>query len=190
VDRDFPQQPENGIDLVEPLAPAPSEQFLSRRGQVECPVVADTQQAGAHESAHRLLDLFVGEDRMVECISSLDDTGQVTRSVLNGDRRGEPRIGEPPAGHRTMIAYAPSGYQPDLITCTAGPCTRETATQFVLPAPAAGVMWANVLRAFQVGNALVSQDGPSSRMRESRSAWAQVSWPACHLTKASASAVM
>ena len=35
-----------------------------------------------------------------------------------------------------------------------------------------------------------SDGAPSSRMRPSRVAWAQVSWPACHLTKASASAVM
>jgi hypothetical protein len=52
-----------------------------------------------------------------------------------------------------------------------------------------GVMWANMLRAFQVGKALTSDEGPSSWMRSSRMAWAQVSWPACHLTKASASAV-
>ena len=53
-----------------------------------------------------------------------------------------------------------------------------------------GLMWANMLRAFQVGKALTSDGGPSSWMRPSRVAWAQVSWPACHLTKASASAVM
>src|SRR5262245_57524814 len=54
----------------------------------------------------------------------------------------------------------------------------------------AGLMWANMLRAFQVGKALTSDGWPSSWMRSSRVAWAQVSWPACHLTKASASAVM
>ena len=53
-----------------------------------------------------------------------------------------------------------------------------------------GLMWANMLRAFQVGNALTSDGGPSSWMRPAPVAWAQVSWPACHLTKASASAVM
>ena len=53
-----------------------------------------------------------------------------------------------------------------------------------------GVMWANMLRAFQVGNALTSDGEPSSRMRPLRTASAQASWPACHLTKASASAVM
>ena len=53
-----------------------------------------------------------------------------------------------------------------------------------------GLMWANMLRAFQVGKALTSDGRPSSWMRPSRVAWAQVSWPACHLTKASASAVM
>ena len=62
--------------------------------------------------------------------------------------------------------------------------------QFAEAAPWMGLMWANMLRAFQVGNARISHDGPSSWMRESRSASAQVSWPACHLTKASASAVM
>ena len=53
-----------------------------------------------------------------------------------------------------------------------------------------GLMWANMLRAFHVGKALTSDGEPSSWMRPSRVAWAQVSWPACHLTKASASAVM
>ena len=32
-------------------------------------------------------------------------------------------------------------------------------------------MWANMLRAFQVGNALTSDGGPSSWMRPSRVAW-------------------
>ena len=62
--------------------------------------------------------------------------------------------------------------------------------QFAVAVPGTGLMWANMLRAFQVGKARVSHVGPSSRMRESMSASAQVSWPACHLTKASASAVM
>ena len=53
-----------------------------------------------------------------------------------------------------------------------------------------GLMWANMLRAFHVGNALTSDGEPSSWMRPSRVAWAHASWPACHLTKASASAVM
>lgn len=53
-----------------------------------------------------------------------------------------------------------------------------------------GLMWANMLRAFQVGKSRTSDGEPSSWMRPSRVAWAQVSWPACHLTKASASAVM
>src|SRR5262247_4948738 len=53
-----------------------------------------------------------------------------------------------------------------------------------------GLMWANMLRAFQLGKARTSHDGPWSWMRESRVASVQVSWPACHLTKASASAVM
>jgi hypothetical protein len=56
--------------------------------------------------------------------------------------------------------------------------------------PETGLMWANMLRAFQVGKALTSDGRPSSWMRPSRVACAQVSWPACHLTKASASAVM
>jgi len=45
-----------------------------------------------------------------------------------------------------------------------------------------GLMWANMLRAFQVGKALASDGEPSIWMRFSRAAWAQVSWPACHLT--------
>ena len=53
-----------------------------------------------------------------------------------------------------------------------------------------GLMWAKALRAFQAGKARTSPEGPWSWMRPSRVASAQVSWPACHLTKASASAVM
>ena len=53
-----------------------------------------------------------------------------------------------------------------------------------------GLMWAKALRAFQVGKARTSPEGPWSWMRRSRVASAQVSWPACHLTKASDSAVM
>jgi hypothetical protein len=45
-----------------------------------------------------------------------------------------------------------------------------------------------MLRAFHVGKARTSDDGPQSWMRRSRTAAAQLSWPACHLTKASASA--
>ena len=53
-----------------------------------------------------------------------------------------------------------------------------------------GLMWANMLRPFQVGKARTSHDGPSSWIRESRVASAQESCPACHFTNASASAVM
>jgi hypothetical protein len=53
-----------------------------------------------------------------------------------------------------------------------------------------GLMWAKALRGFQVGKARTSQEGPWSWMRRLRVASAQLSWPACHLTKASASAVM
>jgi hypothetical protein len=51
-----------------------------------------------------------------------------------------------------------------------------------------GLMWAKALRAFQVGKARTSHEGPWRWMRRSRMASAQASWPACHLTKASASA--
>src|SRR5512134_3123486 len=53
-----------------------------------------------------------------------------------------------------------------------------------------GLMWANMLRACQVGKAHTSGGTRSTWMPPSRVAWAQVCWPACHLTKASASAVM
>ena len=56
--------------------------------------------------------------------------------------------------------------------------------------PETGLMWANMLRAFQVGKALTSDGEPSIWMRPSRVAWAHASWPACRLTKASASAAM
>ena len=39
-----------------------------------------------------------------------------------------------------------------------------------------GLMWANMLRAFQVGKALTSDGEPSIWMRFSRVAWAQVKW--------------
>lgn len=50
-------------------------------------------------------------------------------------------------------------------------------------------MWAKRLRAFHVGKARTSHEGPWTWMRRSRVASAQLSWPACHLTKASASGV-
>jgi hypothetical protein len=62
--------------------------------------------------------------------------------------------------------------------------------QFAVAAAASGLMWANMLRPFQVGKARTSHDGPSSWIRESRVASPQESCPACHLTNASASAVM
>jgi hypothetical protein len=65
--------------------------------------------------------------------------------------------------------------------CQAAECAAVRGT---------GLMWANALRAFQVGKARTSHEGPRSWMRRSRAASAQLSWPACHLTKASASAVM
>jgi hypothetical protein len=43
-------------------------------------------------------------------------------------------------------------------------------------------MWANMLRAFQVGKALTSDGWPSSWMRPSLVAWAQVRWPAWRLS--------
>ena len=51
-------------------------------------------------------------------------------------------------------------------------------------------MWADALRAFQVGKARTSCEGPWSWMRRLRTAAAQLAWPACHLTNAPASAVM
>jgi hypothetical protein len=62
--------------------------------------------------------------------------------------------------------------------------------QFAVAAAVSGLMWANMLRPFQVGKARTSHEGPWSWIRESRVASAQGSWPACHFTNASASAVM
>ena len=54
--------------------------------------------------------------------------------------------------------------------------------QFAVAAAASGLMWANMLRPFQIGKARTSHDGASSWIRESRVASAQESWPACHFT--------
>ena len=62
--------------------------------------------------------------------------------------------------------------------------------QFAVAAAAAGLMWANMLRPFQLGKARTSHKGPWSWIRESRVASSQDSCPACHFTNASASAVM
>jgi hypothetical protein len=51
-------------------------------------------------------------------------------------------------------------------------------------------MWANALRAFQLGKARAGNGSPSTWMRASRMASAQARWPACHLTNASTSVVM
>lgn len=58
------------------------------------------------------------------------------------------------------------------------------------PGRAIGVIRADMLRAFQPGKALASDGGPSTWMRPPRVAWAHASYPACHLTNVSASAVM
>ena len=62
--------------------------------------------------------------------------------------------------------------------------------QFAVAAAASGLMWANMLRPFQLGKARTSHKGPWSWIRESRVASSQDSCPACHFTNASASAVM
>jgi hypothetical protein len=67
---------------------------------------------------------------------------------------------------------------------------RRPLRQFAVAAAASGLMWANVLRPFQLGKARTSHNGPWSWTRESRMASAQDSCPACHFTNASASAVM
>ncbi len=62
--------------------------------------------------------------------------------------------------------------------------------QLAVAAAASGLMWANMLRPFQLGKARTSHEGPWSWIRESRVASSQDSCPACHFTNASASAVM
>ena len=62
--------------------------------------------------------------------------------------------------------------------------------QFAVAAAASGLMWANMLRPFQLGKARTSHKGPWSWIRESRVASSQDSCPACHFTNASALAVM
>jgi hypothetical protein len=79
---------------------------------------------------------------------------------------------------------------PAAVRCRIGRPHRGCQPAGLVAVRETGLMWANMLRAFQVGKALTSDGRPSSWMRPSRVAWAQVSWPACHLTKASASAVM
>jgi hypothetical protein len=93
----------------------------------------------------------------------------------------------------------------DLDASTAAPdCCRSRASdrahwecfgggslrQFAVAAAASGLMWANMLRPFQLGKARTSHKGPWSWIRESRVASFQDSCPACHFTNASASAVM
>ena len=76
------------------------------------------------------------------------------------------------------------------VRCRSGEPHRACQSAALVAVRETGLMWANMLRAFHVGKALTSDGRPSTWIRPSRTAWAQVSWPACHLTKASASAVM
>ena len=76
------------------------------------------------------------------------------------------------------------------VRCRSGKPHRGRQPVALVAVRNTGLMWANMLRAFQVGNTLTSDGEPSIWMRPSRVAWAQVRWPACHLTNASASAVM
>jgi hypothetical protein len=109
-------------------------------------------------------DCSLVEDIIDELV--VGDGSDESRYILTSSHPGEPV--------RCRSGRARRGYQPAGLVGV-----RET-----------GLMWANMLRAFQVGKALTSAEGPSSWMRPSRVTWAQVSWPECHLTKASASAVM
>jgi hypothetical protein len=65
-----------------------------------------------------------------------------------------------------------------------------SSRQRTAAAAAVGLIWANMLRPFQLGKARTSHEGPWSWIRESRVASSQDIWPACHFTNASASAVM
>jgi hypothetical protein len=76
------------------------------------------------------------------------------------------------------------------VPCRSGKAHRGCQPAALVAVRETGLMWANMLRAFHVGKALTSDGRPSTWIRPSRTAWAHVSWPACHLTKASASAVM
>jgi hypothetical protein len=71
-----------------------------------------------------------------------------------------------------------------------GVARRRSSRQFAVAAAGSGLMWANMLRPFQLGKARTSHEGPWSWIRESRVASSQDNWPACHFTNASASAVM
>ena len=89
--------------------------------------------------------------------------------------------------------FAQEEFDPTLgraVRCRSGKPHRGRQPVALVAVRETGLMWANMLRAFQVGNALTSDGEPSIWMRPSRVAWAQVRWPACHLTNASASAVM
>jgi hypothetical protein len=111
LDRDLPEKLEGGIDLFEPPTLAPSEQILPGRGRAELPIVGNPQQAGTNKPTHGLLDLFAKEDRMVERVTSGNDSCQIAWRLLDGDRRSDPRISELPVGHGSMITHAPSVYQ-------------------------------------------------------------------------------
>jgi hypothetical protein len=86
---------------------------------------------------------------------------------------------------------ATSGAASTRSSCASSPaCARRFSASGARCARRDRLDVSKMLRAFHVGKARTSHDGPQSWMRRSLMAAAQLSWPACHLTKASASAVM
>src|SRR5687767_4266317 len=81
--------------------------------------------------------------------------------------------------HRCLFNHyeAELRQQPSL-RCRNGEPHRECQPAGLVPVRETGLIWANMLRAFQVGKALTSDGEPSTWMRLSRMACTQVSWPA------------
>jgi hypothetical protein len=136
--------------------------------------------------------------------ASLPDPSRLFNASLEGNRRRAIDIREgdaiDEAAFRDLVRAAVAFNVATRKERPMARTMREAASPFpqlraarggrrALSGAATGVMCANMLRAFQVGKARTSHDGPHRSMRPSRTAAAQLTWPACHLTNASASAV-
>jgi hypothetical protein len=150
--------------LVEPAGPVSAAgSWLLRPGRLRLlgEFVAEQDSEGLGEVAERHF-----EDTAADSAHRMADPGGHARSTLGYGRS---------CASRSPAWNALDG---------------RPVCQFAVAAAASGLMWANMLRPFQLGKARTSHDGPWSWIRESRVASAQDSWPACHFTNASASAVM
>ena len=185
---------------------------MGRSGR--CPTTSNTDYGARVMSQGASVALLAAERRQRPLPCTPGDPGVRWRRNANTRARGWRVVRASVARGSRLPAYDGSGTpwrcsrasecRTSAASTAAGDCCGRCASdrahwrwlggrslrQFVVAAAASGLMWANMLRPFQVGKARTSHEGPWSWIRESRVASFHESCPACHFTNASASAVM